>query len=174
MKKSIPLLMVGALTLAACGGWSESRVNPTNWFGASTPSPSEVSEYDADALVPEEKERSGLFARPEEELISFPIARVDELRIDPTPSGAIVYATGTATRQGAYNARLVPVESEENAKNGILEYRFEVSYPDYATNQGNERSRQVSDAATLGANELRNIRLVRVRGEQNALESRRR
>ncbi|WP_170413638.1 hypothetical protein [Ruegeria atlantica] len=174
MKKSIPLLLVSTLALAACSGWSDSRVNPTNWFGSSTPAPTSVSPNDANALVPEDNEGPRLFSRPEEELISFPIAKVDELRIDPTSTGAIVYAKGTASRQGAYNARLVRVESEENEKNGVLEYTFEVSYPDYATNQGTERSREVSDADTLGRSELRNIRLVRVRSQSNTLESRRR
>ena len=175
MKKSSPLLMVGTLVLAACSGWSESRVNPTNWFGSSTPAPAETAPAnDANALIPEQRERSGLFSRPDEELIGFPITRVDELRIEPTPSGAIVYATGTAARQGAYNARLVKVDNPENAQNGVVEYTFEVSYPDYATNQGTERSRQVTDAVNIGAKELGSVRLVRVRAEQNALESRRR
>ncbi|WP_108858503.1 hypothetical protein [Ruegeria sp. Alg231-54] len=174
MKKSTPLLLVSTLALAACSGWSESRVNPTNWFGSSTPAPTEVSVNEADALVPEGRDGPGLFSRPEKEVIGFAITKVDELRIDPTSTGAIIYVKGTASRQGAYNARLVRVESEENEKNGILEYTFEVSYPSYATNLGSERSREVNDATTVGRDELRNIRLVRVRGEQNTLESRRR
>lgn len=166
--------MVSALALSACSGWSESRVNPSNWFESSTPAPVQVSANDANALVPEQRDGVRLFGRPEEEEITFPITKIDELRIEPTPSGAIVYATGTAARQGAYNARLVRVENDENAKNGILEYTFEVSYPEYATNLGTERSRQVTDASNIGLKELKNVRLVRVRGEQNALESRRR
>ena len=174
MQKSFTLLMVATLTLSACNSWRESRVNPSNWFGSSTPAPTQVSAGDANALVPQEREGSGLFSRPDAVDTSVPIARIDELRIDPTPAGAIIYAVGTAARQGAYDARLVRVESEENQKNGILEYTFRVAYPTYATNQGTVRSRMVSDATNVSKNDLQGIRLVRVIGQQNALESRRR
>jgi len=102
------------------------------------------------------------------------VPKIDELRIDATPTGAIVYASGTAQRQGAFNARLVPVESEENQKNGVMEFTFKVNYPKAQTAQGTERSRMVSDATNVSRQELEGIRLVRVVGQQNALESRRR
>ncbi|WP_170759827.1 hypothetical protein [Ruegeria lacuscaerulensis] len=174
MQKSFTLLMVATLTLSACNSWRDSRVNPSNWFGSSTPAPVETSADDANALVPEQKEGSGLFSRQDAEDTSVPIAKIDELRINPTPSGAIVYVAGTAFRQGAYNAQLVPTDSEENQKDGVLEYTFRVNYPTYATNQGTERSRMVSDAINVSQDDLQNIRLVRVVGQQNALESRRR
>ncbi|SLN10162.1 hypothetical protein [Ruegeria meonggei] len=174
MLKPLSILMVTALTLSACTSWRESRVNPSNWFGPSTPSVAETSPDDANALVPQEKEGSGLFARPDPEDTSVAIAKIDELRLDPTPGGAIVYVSGTAARQGAYNAQLVRVNSEENQKNGVLEYTFKVNYPNYATNQGTERSRMVSDAANVSQQDLQGIRLVRVVGQQNTLESRRR
>ncbi|WP_420586997.1 hypothetical protein [Ruegeria sp.] len=175
MKKSFTVLLVATLGLTACSGWRESRVNPSNWFGSSTPAaPTETAAYDPNALVPEQTEGGGLFTRPEAEDTSVPIARIDELRIDPTPAGAIVYVSGTAARQGAYNAQLVPVESEENQKNGVLEFTFRVNYPNRATNQGTERSRMVSDAINVSRDDLQSVRLVRVTGQQNALESRRR
>ena len=174
MLKPLSILMVATLTLSACNSWRESRVNPSNWFGPSTPAPSETSPDDANALVPREREGSGLFSRPDPEDTSVAIAKIDELRLDPTPGGAIIYVSGTAARQGAYNAQLVRVISEENQKNGILEYTFKVNYPSYATNQGTERSRMVSDAVNVSQQDLESIRLVRVVGQHNALESRRR
>ncbi|WP_170399246.1 hypothetical protein [Ruegeria arenilitoris] len=175
MKKSFTVLLVAALTVSACSGWRDSRANPSNWFGSSTPAePVETSANDADALVPQKGDGGGLFSRAEPEDTSVPIARIDELRIDSTPGGAIVYAAGTAARQGAYNARLVRTDSEENQKNGVLEFTFRVDYPNKATNQGTERSRMVSDAINISQKDLESTRLVRVVGEQNALESRRR
>jgi hypothetical protein len=175
MKKSFTVLLVAALTVSACGNWGDSRANPSNWFGSSTPAdPTETSPDDADALIPEQKEGGGLFSRADPVDTSVPIARIDELRIDPTPGGAIVYVAGTAARQGAYNAQLVRTESEENEKNGVLEFTFRVNYPNKATNQGTERSRMVSDAINISQKELESTRLVRVVGGQNALESRRR
>lgn len=174
MKKSFTVLLVATLTLSACNSWRESRVNPSNWFESGEPIPVETSPDDANVLVPEQSEGSGLFSRPEAEDTSVPIARIDELRINPTPSGAIVYVEGTASRQGAYDAQLVRVNSEENQKNGVLEFTFRVNYPTYATNQGTERSRMVSDAVNVRQDDLEGVRLVRVVGGQNALESRRR
>ncbi|WP_170381029.1 hypothetical protein [Ruegeria atlantica] len=175
MKKSFTVLLVATLALSACNSWSDSRVNPSNWFGSSQPAaPTETDSNDANALVPAQKEGGGLFSRSAPEDTSVPIAKIDELRIDPTPNGAIVFATGTAARQGAYNAKLVRVDSEENQKNGVLEFTFRVNYPENATNQGTERSRKVTDAININKNDLQSTRLVRVVGQQNALESRRR
>ncbi len=175
MQKTFTVLLVAALTVSGCSSWRDSRANPSNWFGSSTSAdPAETAAYDADALVPEQREGIGLFSGPEEEDNSVPIARIDELRIEPTPGGAIVYVSGTAARQGAYNARLVRTESEENQKNGVLEFTFRVDYPKKATNQGTERSRMVSDAINISPKDLESTRLVRVVGQQNALESRRR
>lgn len=174
MHKTLSVLLFAAMSVSACGGWRDSRANPSNWFGSSTPSPTEVSADDADALVPQQSSGKGLFARPDAEDNSVPIAVINELRIDPTPTGAIIYASGTAIRQGAFNAQLARVRSEELSKNGIMEFTFRVDYPEYATVQGNERSRMVSDATTVSNQDLEGIRMVRVVGQQNALESRRR
>ncbi len=174
MYKTLSILLVSSLGLTACNSWRDSRANPTNWFGSSTSTPTEVSADDADALVPKTSNGRGLFDRPEPEDTSVPIAVIDELRIDATPFGAIVYASGTAIRQGAYGARLSLVESQENTKNGVMEFSFRVNYPSRSTPQGTERSRMVSDAINVTRQELEGIRVVRVVGQQNALESRRR
>ncbi|MCA0927161.1 hypothetical protein [Ruegeria profundi] len=175
MQKSFTVLLVATLTLSACNSWSNSRANPSNWFGSSTSTETvDTTTYDPNALVPEVSEGGGLFSRPVPEDTSVPITRIDELRIDPTPNGAIIFASGTASRQGAYDARLVRSENEENQENGVLEFVFRVTYPERATNQGTERSRMVSDAINISKDDLQATRLVRVIGQQNTLESRRR
>lgn len=174
MHKTLSVLVVSAMVLSACSGWRGSRVNPSNWFGKSTAATEEYSVDDADALIPQQSEGTSLFARGEVEDNSVPIAVIDELRIDPTASGAIIFVSGTANRQGAYNAQLSRVRSEELTKNGVMEFTFRVDYPEYATVQGNERSRRVTEAVNVSNQDLEGIRLVRVKGQQNALESRRR
>lgn len=174
MHKTLSVLLVAAMSLSACSAWRDSRANPSNWFGSSTPAPAEFSVDDANALVPQQSDGVGLFDRPEAEDNSVPIATIDELRIDPTPNGAIIYAAGTAIRQGAFNAQLARVRSDELSKNGVMEFTFRVDYPENATVQGSPRSRMVSEAVTVSTQELEGIRLVRVKGAQNALESRRR
>ncbi|MEX0279505.1 MAG: hypothetical protein AB3N07_08270 [Ruegeria sp.] len=174
MHKTVSVLLVVTLALSACGGWRDSGANPSNWFGGRSSNAPPPSPDDPDALLPNQDDEGGLFSRPVPEDTSIPIAVIDELKIDRTPSGAIIYATGTATRQGAYNARLVRVRNDENTKNGVLEYTFRVNYPVYATAQGTPRSRMVSDAVNVSRQELESVRLVRVSGAQNTLESRRR
>lgn len=174
MHKTLSVLLVALMSLSACGGWRDSRANPSNWFGRSAPAPVEVSADDANALVPQQGDGRGLFARPEAEDNSVPIAVIDELRINPTPTGAIILASGTATRQGAFNAQLVRQRSEELTSSGTMEFSFRVDYPDYATAQGTVRSRMIDEAITVSSKELEGIRVVRVVGQQNALESRRR
>ncbi|NOD46367.1 MULTISPECIES: hypothetical protein [unclassified Ruegeria] len=176
MQKSLSVLIIATLTLTACSGWRDSRVNPSNWFGSSRSVEAETppDPNAADALVPQQRQGTGLFSRPNIADTSIPIGQIDELRIDPTPTGAIIYASGTAVRQGAYNARLVRVNSEENEKNGTMEFEFLVNYPSAQTPQGSERTRMVSDAVNVSRQDLEGIRLVRVVGQQNALESRRR
>lgn len=176
MFKTVSVLLVSTLALSACSSWRDSRANPSNWFGSSTSTDVPVSTSDANALIPDQGDGDGqgLFSRPDPEDTSIPITVIDELRINATPTGAIVYAAGTANRQGAFNARLTRVDSDENEKNGVLEFTFRVNYPPYATAQGTPRSRMVSDAITLNRKDLEGVRLVRVVGQQNALESRRR
>ena len=177
MQKTLSVLVISALTLSACSGWRDSRVNPSNWFGSSTPAPVETtSENDANALVPAAKRTARAFLRGlKKKTRAFRLPKLTSCGSTQRPAGAIVYASGTAIRQGAYNARLVRVRSEENEKNGVLEYTFRVNYPTYQTPQGSERTRMVSDAVNISAQDLESsIRLVRVVGQQNALESRRR
>lgn len=171
------VLLVSSLSLAACGGWRDSNLNPGNWFGNSRSlpvddgAPTEPTEA-INPLIP--SERVGVFKRPEAEDPSVLIANVTELQIDPTPSGAIVRATGIATRQGAYSAELRLTSTEEDAKAGTLSLAFRVIYPEDATPTGTEFSRTVHAAYSLTMDELRSVRTVRVTGRENVRESRRR
>lgn len=172
MKKPIAVLLAASLALAGCGGWSTSRVNPKNWFGSSQPAPADATAGEVNPLMP--ASTRGLFKRPPPEDVSVPIARVTELRVEPTVDGAIVYAEGVATRQGPFASELRPVTSEEDAKAGIMAFSFRVVYPKDATPIGNERSRTVHDAYSLTKQDLAGVKVIRVSGRENALESRRR
>lgn len=171
MRKPLSVLLAASLVLAGCGGWSTSRVNPRNWFGSPREIPVEGAATPVNPLLPR---RSSMFAKPTPEDNSLPIARVTELRIDQTSTGAIIYAEGIAGRQGPYDTELRPVSTEEEIKDGILTLSFRVVYPPYQTAGGNELSRTVREAHSLSRQELQGIRTVRVVGRDNALETRRR
>ncbi|MBK0329442.1 hypothetical protein I5535_19400 [Rhodobacteraceae bacterium F11138] len=157
--------------LSACG-WRDSRINPSNWGqGKSVPvdAPSEVN-----PLIP--AERQGLFRRNKADEVdsSVLIASVTKLQIEQTPVGAIILAEGLASRQGAYDAELRPVQGDTDAADGVLHLEFRVNYPVVNTPVGSERTRQVVEAYSVTTQQMRDVRQVQVRGAQNAMESRRR
>jgi len=172
MQKPLTVLLVTSLLLSACGGWSTSSVNPRNWFGSSKSVPVDINEGSTNPLLP--PDRINLLTRPEAPDASLPIAKVTELRIEATPSGAIIYAVGVATRQGAFESSLRPVLSDDNKQKGILEFSFRVVYPVDATLTGSDFSRTVHEAYSISKQDLQGVRLIRVVGRENALESRRR
>lgn len=171
MRISIALLMVAGVAVSGCGGWRDSGVNPRNWFGnskevtASTENPEDVN-----PLLPVKAEES-IFARKDAPDESVLIVSVSALKIERTSTGAIVYATGLADRQGAYNVHLRP---DIDAPEGTLSFQFKADYPSYATHQGTELTRTVRAAFSLTTGELEGIKLIRVTGAQNAQETRRR
>ncbi|SDC05413.1 hypothetical protein [Ruegeria marina] len=174
MQKPLTVLVFAGMMLSACGGWRESRVNPSNWFGPSNPAPvATATEGEVNPLIPRNSGK-GLFDRPDAVDATVPITRVTELKVEPTTTGAIVYAVGVANRQGAYDAELRRVISDENTEAGIIAYTFRVNYPREATPQGPENTRTVRAAANLSRKDLAGIKLIRVEGQQGALESRRR
>ncbi|KIC21275.1 hypothetical protein [Leisingera sp. ANG-Vp] len=169
MNKPLAITLASALVLAGCG-WKDSRLNPSNWFGSSEPAAVEPA-ANTNPLLPQDSNARGIFARPEPEDVTVLISRISDLRIERTAAGAIIYATAIASRQGAYNVELRPVELPED---GVLAYDFRVVYPEFQTPTGSEFSRTVHAARTVTEQDLEGIRTVRVNGTENARESRRR
>ena len=151
ISRAILLTLAAALTLSACSRVSESRFNPFNWFGRSE------SEQ---VTAPVEREDP----RPR-------VAQVTSLVIEPTPTGAIVRATGVPPTQGWYGAALVP-ETREPV-NGEMVYVFRAVPPPEPQPVSTVRSRELSVARTLSQQDLAVLRTVRVIGAQNALVARR-
>lgn len=176
MQKSLMILLAASLVLSSCSSWSESRANPRNWFGKSRSQPVSTVPDDSVATNPLIPQRSGrgLLERPDAVDLSVPVYVVSELVVEPTPTGAIIRATGLAQRQGAYAAVLRPDEPDGQSEKGVLSFTFRVVYPEDATPAGSEHTRTIFAAQTLSRKNLEGIHTVRVRGETNVRESRRR
>ena len=173
MRKSIAVLLVSGVTLASCSSWQASRVNPSNWFGSSqnTQVPVAASDELINPLIPVDT-KVGLFSgsdAPTEDL-SVQIAGVSELRVEQTPTGAIIYAMGLASRQGAYDVRL---RRNLDADDATLDYSFRALYPADPTAVGSETSRTLRVAVSLTHQDLAGIKLIRVTSDSNARETRR-
>jgi len=161
MRKILILLFLSGLVLSGCGLWRRSNSNAAAVAGETNP------------LIPERS--GGMFARPEPQDLSVPIEEITELKVEPTPSGAIVLATGVAARQGAYQARLVPDNVDLiPSENGELTFSFRVIYPERRTQVGTRNSRTIVDGFTLPSAVLKNVRVIRVQGRLNEQVSRRR
>lgn len=172
MRKPVTLLLVGSLVLASCG-WRDSRLNPGNWFGRSRSVAVEPAEAKAtNPLLP--KQTKGMFSRPEPEDLSVPITTVTTLRADVTPTGAIIYAEGVAQRTGAHKVELRDITTPEDKADRKMVLSFRVVYPEDATIEGTEFSRTIHAAHSVTKDDLADLRLIRVEGERNAQEIRRR
>lgn len=170
MRITLSVLLVAGLVLSACG-WQDSRLNPGNWFGSSQPVSAEAAE-EANPLIPAGGGGTSLFARPEAEDTSVAIETITELVIERVPDGAIIRATGEASRLGAYGAFLRSEPVEEGS--GRLEFSFRVAYPRSETPRGTAHARRVVVARALSTDELEEVRVIRVVAGTNARESRRR
>ena len=173
MRISIAVLLITGITLSGCNSWQGSRANPSNWFGKSkdTETTAVANAGQVNPLIPQNSD-TGLFSKssgPEEDF-SLPVASVTELRIEKTPSGAIIYASGLASRQGAHDVRL---KLNEDTEANTLEYSFRVVYPEYPTPIGSETSRTIRVATSLTHQSLAGIKVIRVSSEGNARETRR-
>ena len=157
-------LLICLTSVSACG-----------WFGGGggTRGTPAVEDPAANPLMPDTSGRLQ-FGRREAVDPSVRIATIDSLQVDRTPTGAIVLATGTASREGAFDAALRNPEGQPQVENGVLLLEFVVTYPDRATNLGTAQTRQVQAAASLTTQTLQQIRAIRVIGLENSRETRRR
>ena len=149
--RALILALVAAATLSGCARVAESRFNPFNWFGGSTTE---------EVVTPAETEDP----RPR-------IAQVTSLVIEPTPTGAIVRATGLPPTQGWWGATLAP-ETDEPV-GGEMVYVFRAVPPRDPQPISTVRSRELTVARSLSQQDLAATRTVRVIGARNALVARR-
>ncbi|MBD3663368.1 hypothetical protein H9Q16_05495 [Sulfitobacter sp. TSTF-M16] len=173
MRRTLSLLLVTSLTLAACGSIRDSRINPLNWFGRGQPAPVQQQAEHTNPLIPA---RGGLFANRRaavEDYAGIPFEQVTALTVERIPGGAIVRATGLAARQGIYAVQLTPANDDEEPVNGVLTYRLEGVRPQQPTAVGAVPTREVIAARRLTDQQLRAVSQIRVEGQLNAQVARR-
>lgn len=147
-----PLLVLGLCTLlTGCGGFSDSGLNPANWFGRSEP---------REAIVlPAEGTDPRLL-----------VDTVLSLTVEPIPGGAIVRARGQTPTQGWWQAELVPLDIDDK---GALVYEFRLEPPLAVTPVNTPQSRQIDVAIFVSDIKLGDVREIVVQGATNARSARR-
>jgi len=171
MRKPATLLILATVMLTGCATVSESRFNPFNWFGSSEPDPAamDVAAADVNPLIP--RGRASIFLDDGPEVFAGrPIADVTELLVERRPGGAIIRATGQASRVGPFDVRLIPDAADSTDTTLIYDLRALQSAGPRSTGP---RARQVTVATWMTDQDLAGIRTITVRGANNARSVRR-
>ena len=158
--------VLSALALSGCGNGSSANssgssgsgssasLNPFHWFGR-------AKSRKATSALPAKAADSRLL-----------VDQVATLRVEKTPGGAIIRATGLPPTQGYWDGALVPENGEKPVK-GVLTYRFVIAQPVGYQAVSTPRSREVVIARALSRIKLEGVRQIRVIGQRNQLTSRR-
>lgn len=145
------------LTLVSgCSGWSDSRLNPGNWFGGqSVP----------DTLVPVEAQ-AVTDSRPL-------VAQVTGVAVEPTPGGVILRAVGLPPTQGYWQGALVSQNPDLVPEDGVLSFQFRVAPPPAPAPVGSPATREVVVGVFLSRQDLQGVTQLRVIGAGNERSVRR-
>lgn len=153
MRITLPVLFVSVAAVTGCSQISESRLNPLNWFGQSTPSTVTAPPGELRPLIADNQRIEVVDAR-------VAVTEITGLQIDRTPTGAIITAQGRMEGSGYFNAQLIRVGLE----NGVLTYVMRAQAPDAQTGG----SQIITAAETLDSAQLAAVRSVRIEGATNA------
>lgn len=162
MRTSFTALLILTLTLSACA----SRMNPMNWFGRSK---QEIVVGEKNTLIPQ---LSGFSKKPDVYSGRL-VGKVNELKVEKVPGGAIIRATVIANGHGTFDVRLTPENKDELPVNGVLSYRFEALQSRSGIASGSSQSRSIVVAHRVTDQTLQNVRSIRVLAADNAMVSRR-
>lgn len=156
MRKQI-ITTVLALSLSACGGLGEGtlqNLNPTNLFGGTE--------------TEEQTDTQTTITRKESADGKADVAEVANVRLDYTPSGAILHAQGITTMNGYHSGSLRALNFGEADAAGIVTYAFRAIPPsDISANRST--SMTLSAGTFIPNSQLRRINAVTVTGAQNAI-----
>lgn len=159
MKTRTIALTVGlTLTLAACGGFHDSKLNPRNWFHRSQASATTLEPADGYAAAIADGR--------------LPVETVTALEVLPNDVGAIVSAAGLPPTQGFWKAELV-AQNDGKPVDGVMTYLFLVAEAPYQARVSTPQSREVTAAAYLSTIDLESITSIVVQGAANSRTVRR-
>lgn len=172
MRTTIGILLVSSLLVTGCGRVADSRLNPFNWFGRAEPVEASAEAEEINPLIPQKRE-SIFERRGEEAYAGTAVLTVNDVKVERASGGVIIRVLGTAQTQGAFEARLTPENDDELPVDGVLTYRLEAIQPP-GFRQGPARSREINIALFRTEQDLSGVRTIRIVGQNNAMQVRRR
>jgi hypothetical protein len=157
MRKPLVVALASVLMLGACGDSAGSRLNPLNWFG-------QRQAQQPETLTPKKGYPKQTDNRPL-------IDKIVGLKVDKTPGGVIIRATGLPPTQGYWKAALLP-ENDAKPVKGVVTYRFVAYPPPDPAAVSTRRSREITVGASLTDIQLERVRRIKVVAAKNALTAR--
>lgn len=142
--------------LAGCSGFSDSRMNPLNWFGNA----------ESEAVSEGESERVDPALLDERPLVSG----VQNLILEPVPGGVILRVDGVVPTQGYFGGELVAL-ADEQPIDGAIVYLLRVSAPEVAQPIGSEANRTIRVGRFIPDRSLILVRSIVVRSASNQLRT---
>lgn len=156
--RALPLVLALTLALPGCARLANSPINPLTWFGASLPAAHAQAQVAPTSLVPDGASLQAVDLR-------VPVEQIVALRLDPTPDGVLVTATGIAALPGAFNAGLVQV----SRTSGTLTLEMRAELPAAAT----AGAQQITSSIMLTNQQISGVSSFRVNGRTSGLTARR-
>ncbi len=166
--------MVSSVLVTSCGRVADSRLNPFNWFGRAeaVEVKKEGAEKEINPLIPQKRE-SIFERRAADAYAGTAVLLVKDVKVERVSGGVIIRVLGAAQTQGAFETRLTPENDDELPVDGVLTYRLEAIQP-VGYRQGPERSREINIARFRTDQDLTGVRTIRIVGDGNAMQVRRR
>lgn len=164
----LTVTLISAVGLTACS----SRMNPLNWFGGSREVPLEQTGEPSNPLIPNERSSSGIMGEnPYDTYLGTPVLKVQDLKIEHAPGGAIISVVGIASVQQSHTVKLQPRNLGQAVK-GVLTYDLlAVQNPRFPV--GTEQTRVLRVAHALTDQQLEGVRTIKVIAKENARQARR-
>lgn len=156
MKRRARLLTLATVLAVSGCGFSESRLNPFNWFRSG---PEAKTAEPVQIVVRED-------TRPL-------VAQITNLVVERTPGGAIIRATALPPEQGWFDAGLVAEFRGDQPEDGVLAYSFRANPPQAPTRVSTVQSRELTAAVFVSDIVLASVRQIRVTGALNSRTARR-
>lgn len=169
MRTFVTILVISSIALSGCSRLRDSKLNPGNWFGKSTPRPVATASGEANPLIPQQttirrKDRREVY-------LGTPVDQISNVIVEPTTAGAIIHVTAISLQQGAFDVRLTS-DTDGEPVDGVLAFRLMAVQPTDQP-QGAPRQRTIHAARFVSNNDLNETSSIVVIGARNQHVARR-
>ncbi|NNU80608.1 hypothetical protein HMH01_09190 [Halovulum dunhuangense] len=157
------IAMLSLVALSACSGGSSNpfgslgSIGSLNPFGGRDEAPARSSD--------------GMPVAPADG--SVLVERLETVRPEPALRGVIIRASGIASTQGYFGARLAPVNGGLPDEAGVVTYEFRVLPPETVEPTGTDTQRRLIVATFVPDADLAEVRGFRVVARTNSVDLRR-